>query len=219
VTVQVFGGEVEVRNFFAENLAHPRGGSAPTIAFRNISLEELTRKIEIARCPVWLRIPQAFVMEYGQPASFELEIESTDAPGSIAVDQPRGDPEHSILGTGASSGLNTWITRMFKKYPYSRIGLRSCCKTISSRQGTIHDAERIPGGRGYSRGGCGQPESGERDQLQGHGGAHRAGVVIHGRASPDPSGVGISAPGPTKGGAQHRNAGRGERVLPHRRAL
>jgi hypothetical protein len=145
-TVRVFGGEVEVSNFFAENLTVPSRRLGADVTFRNISLEELTQKIEIGKVSgVVQGFLKHFVMEYGQPASFELEVESVDVPGVSQWISLEAIQSISILGTGASSGLNTWITQMFKKYPYSRIGLRSVLKNDQfSVRGTIFE-----GGKEY----------------------------------------------------------------------
>jgi hypothetical protein len=84
-------------------------------------------------------------MEYGQPASFVLEIESVEARGverRISIDAIQSI---SILGTGAGSALNQGITRFFKEYPYSKIGLRCVLRNDQfSVNGTIHD-----GGKEY----------------------------------------------------------------------
>jgi hypothetical protein len=51
----------------------------------------------------------------------------------------------SILGTGAGSALNRGIARLFREYPYSKIGLRCVLKNDQfSVNGTIHE-----GGKEY----------------------------------------------------------------------
>jgi hypothetical protein len=139
--VRVFGGEVEASNFFAENLALPSRRLGGDITFRNISLEELTKKIDIGKVSGVIQgFLKHFVVEYGQPASFDLEVESVDVAGVSQWISLEAIQSISILGTGASSGLNTWITQMFKKFPYSRIGIR-CDLTNDqfSVRGTIHE--------------------------------------------------------------------------------
>jgi len=144
--VQVFGGEVEASNFFAENLALPSRRLGGDITFRNISLEELTKKIDVGKVSGVIQgFLKNFVLEYGQPASFDLEVESIDAPGVSQWISIEAIQSISILGTGASSGLNTWITQMFKSYPYSRIGIRCVLNNDQfSVRGTIHE-----GGKEY----------------------------------------------------------------------
>jgi hypothetical protein len=143
---RVFGGEVEASNFFAEDLASPSRRLGGDIRFRNISLEELTKKIEIGKVSgVVQGFLQHFVVEYGQPASFDLEVESVDAPGVSQWISLEAIQSISILGTGVSSGLNTWITQLFKSYPYSRIGIRCVLSNDQfSVRGTIHE-----GGKEY----------------------------------------------------------------------
>jgi hypothetical protein len=86
-----------------------------------------------------------FTMEYGEPASFVLDIESVPKRGvgqSISMDAIQSI---SILGTGVDSALNRGITQFFKEYPYSKIGLRGVLKNDQfSVNGTIHD-----GGKEY----------------------------------------------------------------------
>jgi hypothetical protein len=144
--ISVFGGEIEARNFFAENIASSSRRIGGDITFRNINLEEVTRKIAIGKMTGIVQGSlKNFVMEYGQPASFTLEVESVEARGveqRISMDAIQNI---SILGTGAGGALNQGITRFFKDYPYSKIGLR-CVLTNDqfSVNGTIHE-----GGKEY----------------------------------------------------------------------
>ena len=84
-------------------------------------------------------------MEYGEPASFVLDVASVATRGveqSISMDAIQSI---SILGTGADSALNRGITQFFKEYPYSKIGLRCVLKNDQfSVNGTIHE-----GGKEY----------------------------------------------------------------------
>lgn len=146
VVISVFGGEIEATNVFAENIASSSRRIGGDITFRNINLEEVTRKIAIGKMTGIIRGSlKNFVMEYGQPASFTLEVESVAGRGveqRISMDAIQNI---SILGTGAGSALNQGIARFFKDYPYSKIGLR-CVLTNDqfSVNGTIHE-----GGKEY----------------------------------------------------------------------
>jgi hypothetical protein len=139
--VRLFGGEVEVSNFFAENLASPSRRLGADITFRGIRLAELTQKIEIGKVSgVVQGSLKHFVMEYGQPARFDLGVESVDTPGVSQWISLEAIQSISILGTGASTGLNTWITQLFKSFPYRRIGLRCVLNNDQfSVRGTIHE--------------------------------------------------------------------------------
>jgi len=144
--ITVFGGEIEATNLFAENIASASRKIGGGITFRNISLEELTRKIAVGKMTGVIRGSlRDFVMEYGEPASFVLEVESVARRGveqSISMDAIQSI---SILGTGVDSALNRGITQFFKEYPYSKIGLRCVLKNDRfSVNGTIHD-----GGKEY----------------------------------------------------------------------
>jgi hypothetical protein len=144
--IRVFGGEIEARNFFAEDIASSSRRIGGDITFTNINLEEVTRKIAIGKMTGIVQGSlKNFVMEYGQPASFTLEVESVEARGveqRISMDAIQNI---SILGTGAGGALNQGITRFFKDYPYRKIGLR-CVLTNDqfSVNGTIHE-----GGKEY----------------------------------------------------------------------
>jgi hypothetical protein len=144
--IGVFGGEIEASHFFAENIGSASRRIGGDIAFRDINLEEVTRKIAVGKMTGIIQGSlKHFVMEYGQPASFTLEVESVERRGvqqRISMDAIQSI---SILGTGADSSLNQGITRFFKEYPYSKIGLR-CVLTNDqfSVNGTIHE-----GGKEY----------------------------------------------------------------------
>lgn len=144
--IGVFGGEIEATDFFAEQLASASRRFGGDFTFRNISLEEVTQRIAIGKITGVIQgsLKNA-VMEYGQPAGFTLEVESVPVRGvdqRISLDAIQSI---SILGTGASSALNVWITRLFKEYPYSKIGLRCVLRNDKfSIVGTIHE-----GGKEY----------------------------------------------------------------------
>jgi hypothetical protein len=144
--IHVFGGEIEAANFFAENIAASSRRVGGDITFRNINLEEVTRKIAIGKITGIVRGSlKNLVVEYGQPASFTLEVESVEARGiaqQISVDAIQNI---SILGTGAGSALNRGITQFFREYPYSKIGFRCVLNNDQfSVNGTIHE-----GGKEY----------------------------------------------------------------------
>jgi hypothetical protein len=144
--IGVFGGEIEASHFFAENIGSATRRIGGDIAFRDINLEEVTRKIAIGKMTGIIQGSlKHFVMEYGQPASFTLEVESVERRGvgqRISMDAIQSI---SILGTGADSALNQGITRFFREYPYSKIGFRCVLNNDQfSVNGTIHD-----GGKEY----------------------------------------------------------------------
>ena len=139
--VRFFGGEVEAVNLFAErpaSLAQRIGGD---IAFRNINLEEITKRIAIGKMTGIVQGSlRDLVIEYGQPARFVLEVESVETPGVPQRISTDAIESISILGTGADSALNRGITRFFRDYPYRKIGFR-CVLTNDqfSVNGTIHE--------------------------------------------------------------------------------
>jgi len=144
--IHVFGGEVEVTNFFAENVALPSRKMGADIAFKNIDLEEVTKKIAVGKMTGIIQGSlRDLVLEYGQPARFTLEVESIEARGITQRISMDAIQSISILGTGAASALNRGITQFFREYPYSKIGFRCVLNNDQfSVNGTIHE-----GGKEY----------------------------------------------------------------------
>ncbi|MBP1779041.1 MAG: putative rane protein, partial [candidate division NC10 bacterium] len=109
--VAVFGGEIEATDLFAENILSSSRKMGGSITFRDISLEQLTQKIAVGKITGVIQGSlKNFAMEYGEPASFVLEVESVAKRGvaqSISTDAIQSI---SILGTGADSALNRGIT-------------------------------------------------------------------------------------------------------------
>jgi hypothetical protein len=144
--VTVFDGEIEATGLFAENILSPSQKMGGNITFRDINLEQLTQKIAVGKMTGIIQGSlKNFTMEYGEPASFVLDIESVPKRGvgqSISMDAIQSI---SILGTGVDSALNRGITGLFREYPYSKIGFRCVLKNDQfSVNGTIHD-----GGKEY----------------------------------------------------------------------
>jgi len=144
--VTVFGGEIEATDLFAENILSSSRKMGGSITFRDISLEQLTQKIAVGKITGVIQGSlENFAMEYGEPASFVLNVESVAKRGvgqSISMDAIQSI---SILGTGVDSALNRGITQFFKEYPYSKIGLRCVLKNDQfSVNGTIRE-----GGKEY----------------------------------------------------------------------
>lgn len=85
-----------------------------------------------------------FSMEYGQPSSFDLVIEtdtSRSVPKLISVDAINN---LSIVSTGSgaiSAILSSGVNQFFKDYPYSQIGMRCTLKDdIFKLRGLVHDS-------------------------------------------------------------------------------
>jgi hypothetical protein len=123
----VFGGSVEVTNVFAENLFSEARKVGFDLFFRDVDLEEVTRKVALGKMTGIIKGSIAnFVMEYGQPARFFLDVESDPTKKVSQVISVDAVENLSILGTGSSAisaVLNSGMQRFFKEYPYSKIGL------------------------------------------------------------------------------------------------
>lgn len=123
--VNVFDGEITATNFFARNITLPSRSFGGDITMKNINLEEVTKKIAIGKMSGILEGSlTGFAMEYGQPSSFVLELGSIEKPGISQTISADAINTISILGTGAGSVLSQGVTKYFKEYPYSKIGIR-----------------------------------------------------------------------------------------------
>ena len=137
----VFGGSVEVTNLFAENLFSKARKVGFDLFFRDIDLETVTGKVALGKMTGIIKGSIAnFVMEYGQPARFFLDLESDPTKNVSQVISVAAVENLSILGTGSgaiSSVLNSGVQQaLFKEYPYSRIGNHLVIlKTIPSPSG------------------------------------------------------------------------------------
>lgn len=144
--VHVFGGEIEATNFFAENIESSSRKFGGDISFRNINLEEVTQKIAIGKMTGIIQGSlKNLIVEYGQPASFTLAVESVEASGITQRISMDAIQNISILGTGAGNALNRGIAQFFREYPYRKIGFRCVLNNDQfSVNGTIHE-----GGKEY----------------------------------------------------------------------
>ncbi len=147
--VRAFGGEIAMTDLFGERLFTPARSFGGNVSFKGIDLEKLTKRIPLGRMTGVINgTLKGFRMEYGQPAAFDLTIESdTSAPGPRAISVEAVE-NLSIVGTGSAAVglvLKGGLNRFFKQYPYSRIGIRCVLENdVFSVRGTIHE-----GGREY----------------------------------------------------------------------
>ena len=145
----VFGGSVELTNLFGENLFSQARKIGFDLFFRDIDLEMVTQKVALGKMTGIIRGSLAnFVMEYGQPARFFLDIESDPTKKAPQLISVTAVENISVLGTGSgaiSSVLNSGVHRFFKEYPYSRIGILCNLENDTfSVRGKIHE-----GGKEY----------------------------------------------------------------------
>jgi hypothetical protein len=145
---EVFGGEVDAGNISARNLFSSSRKIAADINFKGINLEKVTEKIKIGKMTGIIQGSlRNFEIEYGQPSSFVLDLESVKTKGigqKISVDAINNI---SIVGTGVGLGgiLNAGIRRFFREYPYSKIGLHCTLENDNfSIRGSVHE-----GGKEY----------------------------------------------------------------------
>ena len=123
--VNVFDGEITATNFFARDITLPSRSFGGDVTIKNINLEEVTKKIEIGKMSGILEGSlKGFTMEYGQPSNFILELGTVEKPGISQKISADAINNISILGAGTGSVLNHGVTKYFKEYPYSKIGIR-----------------------------------------------------------------------------------------------
>jgi hypothetical protein len=154
-TVRIFGGEIAAKNFFVEQPFSPGRRLGGDLTFRQIDLEEVTKRIAIGKMTGIVQgALRDFVMEYGQPASFTLEVESVETSGVSQRISMDAIQSISVLGTGVDSALNRGITQFFREYPYSKIGFRCALNNDQfSVNGTIHEGgQEYLVRRGFLRG-------------------------------------------------------------------
>jgi hypothetical protein len=143
ITTGVFDGTVKVSGIFAEKVFSESRAFGADVSFEGINLGKATEKFQLGRAGGVIRGSLTdFSMEYGQPASFVLEVESVKTRGaeqSISVDAIEN---LSILGTGSagiSRALSSGINSFFKEYRYRKIGFRCTLKNdVLTLRGTIH---------------------------------------------------------------------------------
>jgi len=144
VVAQIFNGRVAIENLFAGRLFSSSRFFGADAVFDGIDLEAVTEKIKVGQMTGLIKGSlKNFMMEYGQPARFDLVItsdKSSKVAQQISVDAINN---LSIISTGSgavSAILSTGVNRFFKEYPYRDIGIRcSLADDIFSLRGLIHD--------------------------------------------------------------------------------
>lgn len=144
LVAQIFRGRVTIENLFAGRLFTSSRFFGADAVFDNIDLEAVTENIKVGQMTGLIKGSlKNFMMEYGQPARFDLVItsdKSSKVPQQISVDAINN---LSIISTGSgavSAILNSGVNRFFKEYPYSDIGIRcTLADDIFSLRGLIHD--------------------------------------------------------------------------------
>lgn len=141
--INAFGGEIKASNFFAQDITLPSRKFGGDVMFQDINLEELTGKIAIGRMSGDIRGSlKGFMMEYGQPSGFILEVESVKKKGIKQIISADAINNISILGAGVGGVLGRGITKYFKDFPYRKIGFRCVLKNDKFKvNGTIIEGD------------------------------------------------------------------------------
>ncbi|MFZ3055458.1 MAG: hypothetical protein WA098_01745 [Smithella sp.] len=145
LVAQSFGGQIKIENIFVGRLFSASQFFGADAGFDHIDLEKLTSSLKVGRMTGLIKGSlKNFSMEYGQPSSFDLVIEtdtSRSVPKLISVDAINN---LSIISTGSgaiSAILNSGVNQFFKDYPYSQIGMRCTLKDdIFKLRGLVHDS-------------------------------------------------------------------------------
>ena len=143
LVAQSFGGQIKIENIFAGRLFSASQFFGADAGFDHIDLEKLTSSVKVGRVTGLIKGSlKNFSMEYSQPSSFDLVIEtdtSRSVPKLISVDAINN---LSIISTGSgaiSAILNSGVNQFFKDYPYSQIGMRCTLKDdIFKLRGLVH---------------------------------------------------------------------------------
>ena len=141
--INIFGGQVEVTNFFVEDPLSNSRKIGCDIYFDNINLEMLTNNIKIGKMTGIIRGSiKKLEIEYGQPSRFILDIESVKRKGIKQVISVDAIKNLSLLGTGSTgimAVLRSGLNRFFSEYPYSCIGFSCILQNDKfSIRGKIH---------------------------------------------------------------------------------
>lgn len=128
MSVDIFGGRIEVLDMYARDLFRPSRKIGGDIVFTDIDLGKITETIKIGKITgVIGGSMKDLEIEYGQPSRFVFDLDTVNKRGvsrKVSVDAIENI---SILGTGSGgigAILKSGINKFFKEYPYSRIGIR-----------------------------------------------------------------------------------------------
>ncbi|KAF0183157.1 MAG: hypothetical protein FD164_715 [Nitrospirae bacterium] len=123
--VRVFGGEISFEDFFFDKMFSSGRSYGGTVVFSAISLEQVTQKIPVGHMTGIIQGSlRNFVMEYGQPASFDLDVRSVDTRGVKQRISMDAIESITVLGTGVRTSVKGGLTSLFRDFPYSKIGLK-----------------------------------------------------------------------------------------------
>jgi hypothetical protein len=144
LVAQIFGGQVNIEHLFAGRLFSSSRFFGADAVFDHMDLGAATENIKVGRMTGLVKGSlKNFMMEYGQPARFDLVItsdKSRNVTQKISVEAIKNISMIST-GSGAISGiLNSGLNRFFKEYPYSQIGIRcTLADDVFSLRGLIHE--------------------------------------------------------------------------------
>lgn len=149
IVAKVFGGTVEFDKLHADRLFRTSRLVGADITFEDIDLEALTNKIKVGRITGVVKgYARNFFMEYGQPAGFDLKVETDRTKKTRREISVEAIENLSIVSTGIpgiSSALNRGINRFFKQYAYRGIGIEcTLVNDVFRVRGTIRE-----GGKEY----------------------------------------------------------------------
>jgi hypothetical protein len=126
IRVQVFGGEVRIRDLRLDEVFSPVPALALDVDFENVSLGDLTEAFDVGHVSgIASGAAKNLVLVDGQPVSFEAWIETVEQAGvdqRISVTAVR---QLSILGGSGGDPLTQGILSFFDDYRYARMGFRA----------------------------------------------------------------------------------------------
>jgi hypothetical protein len=143
IRVQVFEGNVTIRNLHVDQLFTSIPTLGMDLAFDGISLGRLTETLEVGSITGVVRgAVQNLALVDGQPVSFDAWMETVprpDVPQRVSVAAIR---QLSILGGSGSDPFSRGILGLFDEYRYSRMGFR--CR-LENDKFRLHGVEQSEG--------------------------------------------------------------------------
>jgi hypothetical protein len=123
--VRVFGGDISFQNFFFEKIFSPARRYGADVVFSGISLEQVTQKVPVGHMSGIIEGSlKNFVMEYDQPASFDLVMRSAETSGVKQRFSMDAIESITVIGTGVRTSVKGGLASLFRDFPYSQIGIK-----------------------------------------------------------------------------------------------
>lgn len=141
LVARTLGGEMVISRPWMQEPLLPSRSLGADVDFEGLSLEPLTALLTgFGKVTGTVRGQvRGLELDYGQPAAFDLLVESegSDVPRRVSV---QAVESISTIGTGTTAGLQGMFFNLLKEFRYTRIGIACSLRNDRFRlRGTIHD--------------------------------------------------------------------------------